>query len=73
MRIHNLAHIIVYVAGTEIVLPDISLEQAHENYENLNHQWIMEEPKEAFTHEASLASDHTIPFDESTIDTDIAE
>lgn len=80
MRIHNLAHIVVYVAGTEIVLPDISLEQAHENYENLNHQWIieepkevLEEPKEAPTHEVSLGGDHTIPFDESTIDTDIAE
>ena len=39
MRIHNLAHLIVYVAGTEIVLPDVQLEDAHDSYENLNTQW----------------------------------
>ena len=70
MRVHNLAHIVVYVAGTEIVLPDISLENAHENYKNLNRQWKKESPNPA---PISFGSDDTIAFDESTIDTEIIE
>jgi putative membrane protein len=81
MRIHNLAHIVVSVAGTEIVLPDITLEQAHEGYENLNNQWnqiptIQESPQSTNIIESIpslISGDHTVSFDESTIDTDIAE
>ena len=39
MRFHNLAHIVVYVAGTRITLPDISFEQAMKCYAELNTQW----------------------------------
>ena len=74
MRIHNLAHIIVYVAGTEIVLPDISLEQAHESYDNLNTQWKRETNRRNEEESESLLSgDHSVPFDETTIDTEIIE
>lgn len=80
MRIHNLAHIVVYVAGTEIVLPDIDLEQAHEGYKNLNEQWNIKhsnivQTKETIENDTPplLRRDYSIPFDESTIDTDIAE
>ena len=81
MRIHNLAHIVVSVAGTEIVLPDITLEQAHEGYENLNNQWnqiptIQKIPQSTNIIESTpslISGDHTVSFDESTIDTDIAE
>ena len=72
MRVHNLAHIVVYVAGTEIVLPDISLEAAHENYENLNRQWNIG-LQEHQSPSSLLGGDHTIAFDESAIDTEIIE
>ena len=71
MRIHNLAHIVVYVAGTEIILPDVSFEEAHQNYENLNRQWKIE--MESQSPAPLLGSDDTIPFDETTIDTEIIE
>ncbi|MEC7985182.1 MAG: PH domain-containing protein [Myxococcota bacterium] len=39
MRYHNLAHIVVHVAGTEIVLPDISKEDAFRGLEDIMRQW----------------------------------
>ena len=39
MRYHNLAHIVVHVAGTEIVLPDISKEDAFDALEDIMSQW----------------------------------
>jgi len=39
MRIHNLAHIIIYVAGSRITLPDISFTEASKCYNELNTQW----------------------------------
>jgi putative membrane protein len=75
MRVHNLAHLIVYVAGTEIVLPDVLLEKAHDSYENLNTQWKQrrEQLSEEEPEEESVDTDHTVAFDESMNDTEIIE
>ena len=43
MRYHNLAHIVVHVAGTEIVLPDISKEDAFQGLQDIMHQWSADE------------------------------
>ena len=46
MRYHNLAHIVVYVAGTEIVLPDISKEDAFAGLSDIMSQWTTESNQE---------------------------
>ena len=40
LRFHNLGQVFICVAGSTIVMPAVDMQQAIENYEKLNQQWM---------------------------------